>query len=223
MNETFFNVGDFPDGELGYNSMEANFDPQTEEFDQDLLYVRYPNGCLLDLDWRGSFSGRPTGFRISLVQSDGEWKPFKQVRCDRLSKLREVIQCCAREAASRPSIRHHLSADWRMSSPFHEPELDELILDPLTPLASQTDALKSQMFVGSMGFEKNLIIGWAPPHVHPGEFVIQHYRDNVERWDLNDSGDDSGYPRPSWELVGERRCRAIGELRQIVESIIEQW
>jgi hypothetical protein len=221
MEGTFFNASDFPDGELGWNAMEADFDPLTEEYDRDLMFVRYPNGCVLDLEWRGSFSGRPIGFTISLVQTDGEWEPFKQVRCDRLEDLKEVVRCCAREAAERPSIRRHLTADWRMNSPFHEPEVDELVLDALAPLADQAEALKSLMFVGTKGFEKCLTIGWTPPHTYPGEFVVRHYRDDVGRWDCN--GPTVEYPRASWELVREWRCETLDDLRHLVEAIDAKW
>jgi hypothetical protein len=140
-----------------------------------------------------------------------------------VARLRAFVHAWARAAAARPSIPRPLSGEWRLYSPFHEPPVDRLILDPLKPLAEQTEALHAQLFVGLMAHYRSLVIGWEPAHRVPGQFVIRRYQDDPERWDLNENDEEGDYPRPSWQLPTNgdvtARKRSAGLLKEFTTGL----
>jgi hypothetical protein len=219
MAELYFDPTELSGGRVVWNVLESNFRPEDEEFDWSVLFLRYPNGCALDVMWYGAESNHSVGFYITLVHADGVWEPCKEEYVPRIEELRPAVRRLAAEAANRPSIRRHLSSDWDLPSPFHEPPVDDLVLDALAPLESQLDALKAQLFVGLWGYTDNVVISWDPPHRYPGSFVVRTYDTDWERLDSVAAEEDEGYPPRWWRLTGEWRCQSVDELKRHVEAL----
>ena len=99
MSDLFFDPHELSGGEIAWNLLKLNFQPEDEEFDWSVLYVRYPNGCALEVMWHGQSSNQRVGFHITLVHTDGKWIPYKQDYCPRIEMLRGVVGRLASETS----------------------------------------------------------------------------------------------------------------------------
>lgn len=208
-----FAPSDFSPGEVEWDVFDIDpklpLLPQMDEFTRDLMLIRFPNACLLDVEWNCNiFEDRR--FIVSLVQASSscEWEPFEQRECRSILELRQCVKDMVETARRRPSIPMHVAPRVGLQTVF-----DELILDHVKPLSEQTDRLRERMLEAILGHDQVMRIGWLPPHDPTGEFVVRllHYPGRLE--------DELERRKPGGRLLSERRCQTIVELKKAVGEL----
>lgn len=185
-------------------SLEAQADPDL--FD-DMFAARFPNGCVLDISWYPIFD--PSGsFEISLNQTQTHWDPFISRWCRSIEELKTIVAELVETAKNTPSVPQ-VVLDEHIARPAYLLS-DDLVLDPMSPPESQLDQLREQMVRASTG-KYRIQVGWLPPHLPAGEFVLT----------LSRASDRHDYEGP-FELVAEKRCRSIAEMLELFKSLAVQ-
>ena len=205
----------FEGGTIHWNHLALDLDrPHAEqlEWDQDLLWVTWPNHAGLDVDWHVDEEGIGGGeFHVTLVYATDWNPPYAQERPRTLAALREVVERFAARAAAMPSLRRHL---------YHEGDRsriivseNDLILDPHRPLSEQVDALHGDLLLASINdcddWKLKLKIGWEPACDPEGSFVLTLH-----------PGYEADYEslRPP---IAERRVREIDDLDTAIDELVE--
>ena len=104
-----FDPSDFYPGEVRWDSFDVDpgkpLLPQMYEYDQDLMWIHFPNGCDLHVDW-SAHPERSSQFVVSLAQvPDGQdWDPFEERRCESLAQLRGAVSELVQIAKKRPPL-----------------------------------------------------------------------------------------------------------------------
>jgi hypothetical protein len=104
-----FTPDDFRPGEIQWDSFDVDpalpLSAQMEPFTQDLIWVKYPNGCELDVAW-SAHPGRKSEFVVSLTETlpGQEWEPFEQRRCESIRELRAAVKELVEVATKRPPL-----------------------------------------------------------------------------------------------------------------------
>lgn len=194
--------------------------PHVEQLHQwydDQIWAVFPNDVGIDISWHPEH--KPVGeFVVSLVQNPYHWEPFAKRRCQTIPELRKIVSELVAVARERPSIRRPL-----IDEPNRHPGLymvNKVILDPLTPLEFQIDALVEEMLdVRYINQARILTAGWFPGHLLEGEFRIEVRRDlrgEAERMEAD--GLDFTEELAAMPVVWSRRCRTIRELEKFLEE-----
>lgn len=217
-----FTGEDFRPGEVVWNGLTVDPDqplvPQMDEFSEEPIFVRFPNGCSLDVEWRGPETGGSC-FVVSLNQTliGHGWEPFDRRECGSIPELVGVVRQMVQIARERPSLPTELFTEERAGSSIY---VNDLVLDQTLPPERQVDRLKDwmlEMWLGPDG--RILTVGWEPPHDSNGKFVVR-----VGDYPLGDRLDDNAAGRPPQvRWLTERRCRTIPELKRLVGEMASEF
>lgn len=218
-----FSDEDFAPGHVVWNSLYLDeskpLAEQLFELCQDRVYVRFDNGCTLDISWLPDSD--PTGsFYVSVDQMpEGEgYEPFLIREFKTVAELRPGVREICGLAAARPSILVPViptySRPKRMLEYVH-------LLDRAAPLKEQD--LPSILFSSRWSNGCWMTINWEPTRGEAGELTIRLEHDargSEGYWiDMFGDGAPGRYPSVPLTLLKSISCTSVREVDQIVEQL----
>jgi len=219
-NDRVFVPNDFEGAELVWDALEIDpdgpLDAQLGEFDYSLIWMLFPNGCGVEIEWKTYHEDR-SHFLVTLTQVPvgGEWEAIEWRDCYSVAELRAAVRELVTTAKGRPSIPTLIFGQGSIGLVI---DPNDLILDQTIPPEQQLDRLRGELFEASLDIGGTLLrVGWEPPHDANGQFIVR-----VVRYlhDLGERLDDLAAGRtPPIQVLAERRCQTIAAMKQHMREL----